>query len=140
MDRAGAALGDAAAIFGANQTQMVAQHPQKRSLGVDIVCDHPILAIDAYVHGITACFRTGANFDSPDFGVQGKRGQKRLISLSFRREMSFAFRKGEGSANVDIAGVQVNLARRALEPHICLYENTNSSRPRDLMQASIGLG
>jgi hypothetical protein len=56
MDRARAALGDAAAIFGADQTQMVAQHPQKRSHGVDIVSDHPILAIDAYMHGITACF------------------------------------------------------------------------------------
>jgi len=56
MDRASAALGDAAAIFGADKTQMVAQHPQKRSLGVDIVSDHPIFAIDAYVHGITACF------------------------------------------------------------------------------------
>jgi hypothetical protein len=62
MHCAGAALGDAATIFGADQTQMVAQHPQKRSLGVDIVSDHPIFAIDAYIHGITACFSNRGEF------------------------------------------------------------------------------
>jgi hypothetical protein len=33
--------------------------------------------------GSPPVFRTGANFDSADFGVQGKTGQKRPISLSF---------------------------------------------------------
>src|SRR6266436_2698988 len=36
VDRAGAALGDAAAIFGPGQAQRVAQNPQQRSVGIDI--------------------------------------------------------------------------------------------------------
>jgi hypothetical protein len=35
------------------------------------------------MHGITACFRTGADLDPAGFGIQGKTGQKWLISLSF---------------------------------------------------------
>ena len=46
MDGAGAALGDAAAIFGADQAQMVAQYPQKRRRGIDIVTHHALFAID----------------------------------------------------------------------------------------------
>src|SRR6185295_8116623 len=37
--------------------------------------------------GSPPVFRTGANFDSADFGVQDKTGQKRLISLSFWHEL-----------------------------------------------------
>jgi hypothetical protein len=92
MDSAGATLGDAAAIFGADQIQVVAQHPQKRSLGVDIVCDHAIFAIDADMHGITASFSNQREFYSAGIGVQGKTGQKWPISLSFW--LIFAFRKG----------------------------------------------
>jgi hypothetical protein len=44
--------------------------------------------------GSPPVFRTGANFDSADFGVQGKRGQKRLISLSFWHELIFAVCQG----------------------------------------------
>jgi hypothetical protein len=36
MDGAGAALGDAAAVFGAGQSDRVAQHPQQRRVGIDI--------------------------------------------------------------------------------------------------------
>ena len=36
MDRAGAALGDAASEFGAGQTQGVAQDPKQRGVGIDV--------------------------------------------------------------------------------------------------------
>ena len=36
MDRAGAALGDAAAVFGAGQPERVAQDPKQRGVGIDI--------------------------------------------------------------------------------------------------------
>src|SRR5215471_21701126 len=36
MHGAGAALGDAAAVFGAGQSDRVAQHPQQRRVGIDI--------------------------------------------------------------------------------------------------------
>src|SRR5215469_17615476 len=36
MDRAGAALSNAAAVFGAGQAQRVAQHPQQRGVRIDI--------------------------------------------------------------------------------------------------------
>src|SRR5882724_246447 len=36
MDGAGPALGDAAAIFGAGQSDRVAQHPKQRGVGVDV--------------------------------------------------------------------------------------------------------
>jgi hypothetical protein len=62
VDGTGAALRDATAIFRADQTQVVAQDPQKRSPGIDIVSDHPIFAIDADLHGITACFSNRREF------------------------------------------------------------------------------
>jgi hypothetical protein len=36
MDGAGAALGDAAAKFGAGQPQRIAQDPKQRGIGIDI--------------------------------------------------------------------------------------------------------
>ena len=36
MDGAGAALGDAAAIFGAGQADLIAEHPQQGRFGLDI--------------------------------------------------------------------------------------------------------
>jgi len=44
--------------------------------------------------GSPPVFRTGANFASNGLGVQAKTGQKRLISLSLRHELIFAFGKG----------------------------------------------
>ena len=41
---AGAALGDAAAVLGAGQLQLVAQHPEQRRVGRGL--DHDVLAVD----------------------------------------------------------------------------------------------
>jgi hypothetical protein len=44
LNRARAALGHAAAILGANEAEMVAQHPEQRHISVDI--HGPLLAVD----------------------------------------------------------------------------------------------
>src|SRR6516162_9241457 len=52
MDRAGAALGGAAAIFGASESDLFAKHPQQR--GVRVRADLKRLAVDSKPgHGIS---------------------------------------------------------------------------------------
>src|SRR5207302_2682786 len=52
MDGAGAALGDAAAEFGAGEAERVAQHPKERHVAVDL--DGLIAAIDVELNHPTA--------------------------------------------------------------------------------------